>query len=74
MTFTSSGWHRLSRSGETPEQTMDRVRLIRIEALERDRLAIIDMTLIPDDLVERVIRDEFDRQNGPRGHRERTGT
>ena len=63
MTYTSSGWHRLARSGETPEQTMDRVRRIRIEALDRDRLAIIDMTLVADDIVERVILGEFDRQN-----------
>lgn len=74
MTYTTSGWHRFARSGETPEQTMDRVRRIRIEAMERDRLVIIDMTLVADDIVERVIRDEFDRQNGHRGHREKAWT
>lgn len=63
MTYTTSGWHRFARSGETPEQTLARVRQIRLTALDRDRLAIIDMTLVADDLVERVIRDEFDRQN-----------
>lgn len=55
--------NRMSRSGETPEQTLERRRQIRLTALERDRLAIIDMTLVADDIVERVIRDEFDRQN-----------
>lgn len=58
--------NRMARSGETPEQTLERRRRIRLTALERDRLAIIDMTLVADDLVERVIRDEFDRQNGER--------
>ena len=47
--------------GETPEQTLDRRRRIRLTALERDRLAVIDMTLVADDLVD---RGEFDRQNG----------
>ena len=55
--------NRMARSGETPEQTLERRRQIRLTALERDRLAIIDMTLVADDLVERVILGEFDRQN-----------
>lgn len=66
MTYTTSGWHRFARSGETPEQTMDRVRRIRIEAMERDKLAIIDMTLVADDMDERIIRRVFDDQNGTR--------
>lgn len=66
MNYTTSGWHRFARSGETPEQTMDRVRRIRIEAMERDRLAIIDMTLVADDMDERIIRRVFDDQNGTR--------
>lgn len=64
MTYTTSRWHHMARSGETPEQTFERVRQIRVNALAEDRLAIIDMTLIADDLVERVILDEFRRQNG----------
>ena len=67
MTYTTSGWHRFARSGETPEHTMDRVRRIRIEAMERDRLAIIDMTMVPDDIDERIIRRVFDQQNGVAG-------
>lgn len=63
MTYTSSGWHRFARSGETPEQTMDRQRRIRVEAMERDRLAIIDMTLVANDMDERIIRRVFDDQN-----------
>lgn len=50
--------------GETPEQTLERRRWIRLTALERDRLAVIDMTLVAADLVDRGIRGEFDRQNG----------
>ena len=42
MTFTSSGWHRLARSGETPEQTVARVRRIRTEAMEREILGEFD--------------------------------
>lgn len=66
MTLTTSRWHRMARSGETPEQTLARIRRIRIDAMERDRLAIIDMAEISDDLIERVIRNEFNRQNGQR--------
>ena len=74
MTYTSSGWHRFARSGETPEQTMERQRRIRIEALERDKLAIIDMTLVADDMDERIIRQVFEDQNGqPYGQREGRG-
>ena len=55
---------RLSRSGFTMEQMADQRRKDRIRALRDHRLIIIDKTLIADDLVERVIMDEFNRQNG----------
>ena len=55
---------RLSRSGYTMEQLADQRRKDRLAALRDHGLAMIDMTLIADDLVERVIMDEFNRQNG----------
>ena len=58
--------NRMARSGETPEQTLERRRQIRLTALERDRLAIIDMTMVADDMDERIIRRVFEDQNGPR--------
>lgn len=54
---------RLSRSGFTMEQLADQRRKDRLAALRDHGLIFIDKTRIVDDLVERVIMDEFDRQN-----------